>query len=78
VKYVDLILAQCGESTPKTIPTLKKPTTSRGSNSWICYLKNCAKTTNLTYLDCVKDKMRAKREYYPKKDYWEQEALKGC
>jgi hypothetical protein len=56
----------------------KKPKTTKRMNAWICYLKKCARTTDLTYLDCVKDKPRAKREYYPKKDYWESEALKGC
>jgi len=54
------------------------PITSRRMNAWICYLKTCAKETNNTYLECVQDKARKQREYYPKKEYWEQEALKGC
>lgn len=47
-------------------------------NSWICYLKTCAKETNMTLMDCAADKPRRDREYYPKKEYWHTEALKGC
>ena len=73
LRYVDVIIAQCGKGGKKVVAK-----TDKRMNAWICYLKTCAKKTDNTYLDCVKDKPRAKKEYYPKKDYWDSQALKGC
>ena len=70
-----MILSTC---LPPQVITVVKKKVKKAITSWICYLKKCAKTTDLTYRDCLKDKPRAKKEYYPKKEFWEQEAIKGC
>jgi len=74
LNYIDMVISQCGEG--KEPVKMKKRITKK--SGWICYLKNCAKTTNLTYLDCMKDEVRKDREYFPKTEYWDKEALKGC
>ena len=55
-----------------------KPKAETPKSAWLCYLKTCAKTTPKTYLDCMKDKLHVKAEYYQKKAYWERQVLKGC
>lgn len=47
-------------------------------NSWICYLKVCAIETPQTLLECAKNQERKEKEYYKKKNYWEQQAIIGC
>lgn len=55
--------------------TKKEPKKISG---WVCYLKICAKKEDMSYMECMKDKKRKEKEYYPKKDYWQEEAQKGC
>jgi len=57
---------------------IKKGKLTKDMNACICYLQRCTKETGLTYIDCAADENRAKREYYPKRDFFESEALKGC
>ncbi len=57
---------------------IKKGKLTKHMNAWICYLQRCTTETDLNYIDCAADENRAKREYYPKRDFFESEALKGC
>jgi predicted glycosyltransferase len=63
---------------PAATTTKKKKSTGRQMNGWICYNKVCAKETDRSYMECVQDAGRKEEKYEPKKDYWKQEAKKGC
>lgn len=56
----------------------KVPKKKRAMSGWVCYLKTCAKTTDLSYRDCMRNEPGRETEYYPKKAFWAAEAAKGC
>ena len=76
LKYVELVLKTCVKKKEYIPP--KRRGRRKKMTSWLCYLKMCARETDMTYLECIEDKERADREYYPRKEYWEKKALEGC
>jgi len=68
-------IANCA---PKCKSKKKRGGGTKKSSGWICYNKHCAKDTGKKYMACVADKERAKKEYFPKKDHWNEQYLKGC
>ena len=70
------ILNSCGVCDTGTVPSTKKK--GKKMSSWICYNKVCAEETGKKYMECVADRDRAQTDYYGMKDYWKEQANKGC
>jgi len=73
-----LIMESCQVGAARGAAVVAKKKKTRPMNSWNCYLKTCAKTTPLSFFECMKDKERKEKEYFAKKSYWEELAAKGC
>lgn len=84
--FLDLMMHSCQVGAAKGAMTVgesisepKKPKKKkRAMTGWVCYLKTCAKQGEMNYMDCMKDGERKKAEYEPKKEYWKEQAEKGC
>lgn len=77
------IVDTCSEwfAIPSEVPKPKrklKPKKEKKMSGWVCYLKTCAKESDMDYRGCMKDESRKDKEYYLKKPYWITEAKKGC
>lgn len=57
----------------REIPKPKRP-----MSGWICYLKTCAKETDTSYMDCIKNSDRKEEMYKGHEDEWKREALNKC